>query len=69
MKVVRTALVAGVAFWGMGAAAPASAQFFLQPYNFQGKPVQGDEPGIGQPLPARPRPSCGRACCGTCAPR
>ncbi|WP_347093811.1 hypothetical protein [Sphingomonas parapaucimobilis] len=51
MKVVRTALVAGVAFWGMGAAAPASAQFFLQPYNFQGKPVQGDEPGIGQPLP------------------
>ncbi|WP_230481879.1 hypothetical protein [Sphingomonas sp. Leaf21] len=51
MKVVRTALVASVAFWGMGAAAPASAQFFLQPYNFQGKPVQGDEPGIGQPLP------------------
>lgn len=51
MKVVRTALVAGAAFWGMGAAAPASAQFFLQPYNFHGKPVQGDEPGIGQPLP------------------
>ena len=51
MKVVRTALVAGAAFWGMGVAAPASAQFFLQPYNFQGKPVQGDEPGIGQPLP------------------
>ena len=51
MKVVRTALAAGVAFWGMGAAAPASAQFFLQPYNFQGKPVRGDEPGIGQPLP------------------
>lgn len=51
MKVVRTALAAGVAFWGMGAAAPTSAQFFLQPYNFQGKPVRGDEPGIGQPLP------------------
>ncbi|MCT8002594.1 hypothetical protein NZL82_11965 [Sphingomonas sanguinis] len=51
MKVVRTALVAGVAFWGMGAAAPASAQFFLQSYNFEGKPVRGDEPGIGQPLP------------------
>ncbi|MET4895586.1 hypothetical protein RN629_00260 [Sphingomonadaceae bacterium jetA1] len=51
MKLVRTALVAGAAFWGMGAAAPASAQFFLKSYDFQGKPVQGDEPGIAQPLP------------------
>lgn len=51
MKVVRTALAIGAAFWGVGVAAPASAQFFLQPYKFPSKPVQGDEPGIGQPLP------------------
>ncbi len=45
--------VAGVATaLGMTmAAAPASAQFFLQHRDYAGEPVQGDEPGIMQTLP------------------
>ena len=33
------------------AAAPASAQFFLKAKDLSGTPVNGDEPGIGQPMP------------------
>ncbi|MBJ6120690.1 hypothetical protein [Sphingomonas mollis] len=40
----------GVAMAGM-AASPASAQFFLQSFDYAGLPVQGAEPGMVQPLP------------------
>jgi hypothetical protein len=46
---------AAALFWSVamigGAAAPASAQFYLQPHDFSGKPVKGDEPGMVVPLP------------------
>ncbi len=36
----------------MGIAAPAQAQFFFQPPDLRGAPVNGSEPGmVGQPLP------------------
>ena len=35
----------------MPVSAPASAQFYLQPKDFTGSPVKGDEPGIAIPLP------------------
>ena len=46
----RKALILG----GLAAAmtaAPASAQFYLKSKTFDGQPVRGDEPGIGQPMP------------------
>jgi hypothetical protein len=51
MKVLR--IVAASAALAAGcAAAPASAQFFFQPPNLRGAPVDGSEPGmVGQALP------------------
>lgn len=50
MTVSRTILaLAGAA--ATLAAAPASAQFFLQSHDFHDLPAHGDEPGIGQPMP------------------
>jgi len=50
MSVLRFACALSVAVAGL-AATPASAQFFLQSRILKGEPVNGDEPGIGQPLP------------------
>lgn len=41
----------GLALVLTAAAAPASAQFYLQPKDFSGAPVKGDEPGIAIALP------------------
>ena len=52
MRVVRGAACLAVA--GMvvaGAGAPASAQFYLKSRDLSGERVQGDEPGVTQPLP------------------
>ncbi|WP_375397256.1 hypothetical protein [uncultured Sphingomonas sp.] len=50
MSIVR--IVAGAAFaFGLIAAMPASAQFFLKPHDFSGTMVRGDEPGIAYPMP------------------
>lgn len=51
MRVVRGA--AGLVVAGMlaGTAMPASAQFYMKSRDLSGAPVQGDEPGIMQPLP------------------
>lgn len=51
MSVSRTALALAAGLAGLTAAAPASAQFFLQSYRFPGGAVVGDETGIGMPLP------------------
>ena len=50
MTVMR-GLSAGLVLLGVGAAVPATAQFYLQPKDFTGEPVKGDEPGIAIPLP------------------
>lgn len=51
MKLLQVAL-AGAAFGlAMIAGSPASAQFYYQNYDYNGAPVRGDEPGIGQPMP------------------
>ena len=51
MRLVRGAV--GLAAAGMlaGVAAPASAQFYMKSRDLSGASVQGDEPGIMQPLP------------------
>lgn len=51
MKVWRGAIALGVTAGGLAAAAPASAQFYLQHYDYSGAAVRGDEPGLAQPLP------------------
>ena len=50
MTVMRGASV-GVALAVAVAAMPAAAQFYLQPKDFSGAPVKGDEPGIAIALP------------------
>ncbi|RZM12687.1 MAG: hypothetical protein EOP68_00035 [Sphingomonas sp.] len=50
MKVFGFAVAIAAAMAGT-AATPASAQFYYQNYDYNGAPVRGDEPGIGQPLP------------------
>jgi hypothetical protein len=49
----RSRLGAAAAALGIcvGIGAPADAQLFWNPPDFSGQPVNGDEPGIGQPLP------------------
>ena len=47
----RGALALGLAAIGLGAAAPASAQFYLRSHDFTGAPVTGQESDIGIPLP------------------
>lgn len=47
---VRGTAALGMAMAGM-TASPASAQFFLQSFDYAGQPVQGAEPGVVQPLP------------------
>ena len=46
-------LAAGAAMTGVAlmAAAPASAQFYLKSRDYSGAAIQGDEPGVVQPLP------------------
>jgi hypothetical protein len=46
----RVILATVVAAAGM-AVTPASAQFYLQHYDYSGAAVRGDEPGLAQPLP------------------
>lgn len=46
---LRKALMLGV--MAAGLAAPASAQFYLKSRGLTGTPVQGDEPGMTQPMP------------------
>ncbi len=47
-RVMATAVVAGLA---LGAAVPASAQFYLKSRDYSGAEIQGDEPDVVQPLP------------------
>jgi len=52
MKFLRILTALTMAVPALAAAAPASAQFFFQPPNLRGAPVNGSEPGIvGQALP------------------
>ena len=44
-------LGAAVVLLGGMAGLPAAAQFYLQPKDFSGTPVKGDEPGMAIPLP------------------
>lgn len=46
----RVALMLGAGMAGANAT-PASAQFFLRSHGFEGQPVRGDEPGMGQAMP------------------
>ena len=48
---VRRGMGTAVALLLVTAAMPASAQFYLQPKDFSGAPVKGDEPGIAIALP------------------
>ena len=48
--IARRVMTAGMVAAGM-AASPASAQFYLQHYDYSGAAVRGDEPGLVQPLP------------------
>jgi hypothetical protein len=41
----------GMAALGIAWAQPAAAQFFIKAKDLSGAPVDGDEPGIGQPMP------------------
>ena len=52
MNKVR-AVTAGAAMAGvaLAAAAPADAQFYLKSRDYSGAAIQGDEPGVVQPLP------------------
>lgn len=50
MTVMR-GLCAGLVLLSGVVALPAAAQFYLQPKDFTGSPVKGDEPGIAIPLP------------------
>lgn len=50
MRMWQGVAALGAAVVGM-VAGPASAQFYLQQYDYSGAPVRGDEPGIAQPLP------------------
>ncbi len=52
MNMVR-AIAASAAMVGVAltAAAPASAQFYLKSRDYSGAAIQGDEPGVVQPLP------------------
>jgi hypothetical protein len=45
---VRKALIAAIL---AGLATPAAAQFYFKSKTYEGQPVRGDEPGIGQPMP------------------
>ena len=51
MSVLRFALALGVMATGIGAAAPASAQFFLKSHDFTGQPVTGTEADLGINMP------------------
>lgn len=47
----KALMVAGASLAIAGIATPAAAQFYFKSKTYEGQPVRGDEPGIGQPMP------------------
>lgn len=51
MRMVRFVGASAALAAAMLMASPATAQFFFKAKDMRGEPVNGDEPGIGQPMP------------------